>query len=150
MPGYATLEEAVYYAADTARAVYRDRHEAISVVYEQDGRFFFTPPRSQGQRSGSNAQQKVEIPKGSARYIVHNHPGGKGEDVFSQDDIEMAEQLRVPSAIIFGREQAKIRVFRPGHSIVTAVQDRGTRRAQRTSLGDPFDWKPPPAGQGTP
>jgi hypothetical protein len=145
MPAYDSLEAAVYYAADAARAIYGNKREAISIVYEQDGRFHFTPPVSEQEAHGPHrAKAAIPIPKGSARYIVHNHPSGDRDHLFSENDIAMAHELRVPSAIIFGRETPTIRVFQPDSTSVTRV-----RRA-RASLGDAFNWKPPAAGQGNP
>lgn len=138
MPAYDSLEAAIYYAADAARAIYGNKREAISIVYEQDGRFFFTPPTSEQRGRGPyRAKATIQVPKGSVRYLVHNHPSGPSDSLFSEDDIAMAQELGVPSAIIFGREAPTIRVFQPGATNVKRV-----RRA-RSSLGEPFDWRPP-------
>lgn len=145
MVEYDSLNEAVYQAAAAARAAYEDRYEAISVVYELDGKFFFTPPYTSGQKSGANTRANVKFPKGAQlRFIVHNHPSGAGASTFSQEDIEVAERLGLPSAIVFGRDEPTIRVFHPGTTSTRTAVDKGTRRAVRISDGDPFDWPPAP------
>ena len=136
---YQTLDEAVYYAAEAAREIYADRQEAMSLVYEKEGQFFFTPPASR-QRSSKDVRTTVAIPKGSLRFIVHNHPAGEGQDTFPEEDLAAAERLKVPSAITFGRAASTIRVFRPGVTAVIETLNQGTRTRQ--SKGEDFLFNP--------
>lgn len=136
---YSSVDEAVHHAAQAARAIYANNSEAISIVYEVDGKFYFTPPASRG-RSNKQASNTVKIPPGSARFIVHNHPSGEAAAEFNEDDISIADKLGVPSAIIFGDADPSIRVYRPGQSRVKQSLVQGQRI--RTSLGDPFVWPP--------
>lgn len=134
---YDTLNDAVYQAAVKTRAIYGNQHEAISVVYEgKDGKFYFTEPTT-GEKSNSRVNAKLEIPKGSARFIVHNHPDGKDNDAFSDDDLANAERLKVPSAIIFGKDPT-IRIYTPGVTKTDSIPVRGSRNRQRMSKGDEF------------
>lgn len=131
---YETLNEAVYHAALATREKYGNKDEAISVVYEENGRFHFTEPFSE-KRNSEKVKGRFKIPKGGLRFIVHNHPDGKENDKFSDDDIENAERLGVPSAIIFGADPT-IRIYTPN---VTKTERRGTRTdITRVSRGDEF------------
>lgn len=132
--GYETLNEAVYYAALATREKYGNKHEAISVIFEKDGRFHYTPPLSE-KESSKNVKAQVTIPKGGLRFVVHNHPPGSENEKFSDTDIGNAERLGVPSAIIFGSDPT-IRIFTPG---ATRIEREGTSaKAKRVSLGDEF------------
>jgi hypothetical protein len=145
MDGYATLEEAVHQAGLAAWTQNANRYEAMSIVYEHNGQFYFTPPKASGQRNNSDARATIKFPKGAKpRFVVHNHPEGEGAARFSQPDLETAEQHNLPSAIVFGRAAPQMRVYKPGASPTRF--ERSQRREYRVSDGEPFEWKPPAAG----
>lgn len=137
---FATLDEAMYEAAQAARSSRENRKEAMSVVYEHNGRFYFTEPQS--QENDERVRADVKIPR-SARVagIVHNHPPGKDNDKFSPTDVEMAETLKVPSLIIYGDDASKeptMRLFTPGKTKMGGSMGRGVGLRKRWSEGDEF------------
>lgn len=135
MDGVEDINQAIYQAAVEARSVYEDKEEAISLIYEKEGKYYFTPPYSTHAKE-DRGRAKVTIPKGSLRYIVHNHPSGKGADKFSGEDIDIADKLGVPSAIIFGKNPV-IRTYIPGETKTSRHYSGG-----KQSAGDEFDMSP--------
>jgi hypothetical protein len=137
--GYDTLDTALIEAATATRELHGNRYESISLVYEKDGRYYFTPPATQ-RKSDKQVKAAISFPKGAtARMLVHNHPEASDHDRFSAEDVQMATALKVPSAIIFGKDAPTIRVFTPGVSKVEGPQ-RGPRAKlhQQTSKGEEF------------
>lgn len=134
MDPYESLNDAIYYAAKAAREKFANKAEAITIVYEHDGKFFFAPPTTT-KRGDSKAQGAFKIPKTAVvRGIVHNHPEGRESDRFSPDDLAMAEKLKVPSAIVFGGSNPTIRLFTPGQTKI----ESDPRRRLKWSMGDSF------------
>lgn len=145
MDGYDTVDEAIHDAATAARSQYGNHYEAMLLVYELGGRYYFDPPHTDPNKSGANVRARIVIPKGAKpAALVHNHPAGAGMAEFSQEDVEVAERLKIPSAIIYGRNDPVIRLFRPGASPMRMSRDGGSGRPIRVSDGEPFEWKPPP------
>jgi hypothetical protein len=132
--GYDSLLEAQKAAANVARTVYKDKHEAISLVYEKDGKFYYTPPvnRNDAAAGNSHASANIQIPAGSLRSLVHNHPNGVDNHLFSEDDTTMANKYKVPSVIIYGHDVPSYKIYMPGDPI---DQDaRGIKYALGKSL----------------
>jgi hypothetical protein len=116
-----SMEAAVQAALQEAVHVTKDRKEVGGVIFERDGKFFYSPPANEAKRgrgvTDSRKGQfrvKVQVPKGAkVRGVYHNHPSHSGRSsgpVFSPDDVNMSNQLGVPSYITFGGE---MRVFDP-------------------------------------
>lgn len=144
MDAYDTVNEAVYHAATATREKFANKGEAISLVYQKDGKFYFTEP--QGQDETASVRGEFKIPKGATlAHIIHNHPDGTGDNTyFSPGDIEMATQLKIPSAIIFGADP-HISIYTPG---VTPVERFGTgAKRMNRSKGSPFTAWPPQVAQ---
>jgi hypothetical protein len=130
-----TLNDAFYSAANAVREKFGNQEEAISILYELGGKFYFADPVGRGSDNRTAGQFK--IPKAARlRGIVHNHPEADLNDRFSPDDIENAERLGVPSAIIFGSTAPQIRLFTPGQTPV-----RKDHRL-RYSYGEPYAPEP--------
>lgn len=133
MDGFDSENEAVYQAAQATRAVYQNKAEAISIVYQDGDRYYFTPPDTQfREKAAASTAQRIPA-SAKVVHLVHNHPKGKGgDDEFSEDDIGNANRLKVPSTIIYG-EQGIMRTFMPGKSRVRTLV--GPRKA---SYGEEF------------
>ncbi len=145
MSSYATLDDAIYEAANATRESTSDKTEAITAIYKrQDGSFGFGAPVSQGKRKGVSASLK--FPKGSAlAALVHNHPGAgdvdEGQSEFSAADVEMAKSLGIPSAITFGSDMS-IRTYLPGVDKLLSHRGSNGGKSQLYSAGSPFDYIP--------
>jgi hypothetical protein len=141
-----SLEEAVYRAAQHARSVYDNRNEAISLVYEHEGKFYYTLPRnSAAGQKGGHTQAVLSVPPNSARYIVHNHPQGQDMVSFSENDINMAEKMKIPSVIVYDGEEKNsmaLRRYVPGQSKIFTKYDNKIRSSTKRSLGEPFEYVP--------
>ena len=131
MVGFSTIEDAA--AAALVHAVARSRasrrqSEYMGAVYEQDGRYYYTEPRSLHSRTGGAT--RLQIPTGSLRALYHNHPPGGGNDRFSPEDIKMARKLGVPSFVSIAPTKKRgkrapgaesLRAYYPGQT----TDDRG-------------------------
>lgn len=135
MDGFESIEDAIFSAAERTREVTSDRSEAITLVYEKDGKFFYVEP--QGDGTYGRVKQALKFPKGSRiAALVHNHPrelAGVGKDGmldhFSPADIKQAQALNVPSYIAFG-DSMRINEYLP------------QERAPRISKGREFNHIP--------
>lgn len=141
---YNVFEEAVRAALRACWEKSQNKHEFISVVYEVDGQYLFTEPSSTSTTGRSRtATAAVKIPEGSLRAIVHNHPKGKSNEIFSGKDVEQAEKLGVPSFIIFAPREGgpEMRVYRPGQTETQTRlpgQSSNYQGLLKTSNGDKF------------
>lgn len=81
------------------------------------GKYAYTQPVGQGK--GAHFSAAISVPAGwQLKALYHTHPKGDNSTWFSQDDISMAHQLKLPSYIL-PRADNKIRMFEPGKTPVT-------------------------------
>ena len=82
------------------------------------GMYAYTQPTSQGD--GYHFSARIQMPRGwQLSAIFHTHPSGDNSLMFSGDDVNMAQQLKVPSYIL-PADDNKIRLFDPTASKVVA------------------------------
>jgi hypothetical protein len=124
-----------------------DVEQAAVILQRPDGSHVYS---TLVQHSHDDFQLKASFPKGwKISGIVHSHPGqDDAAKYFSQDDVNVADQLKVPSYIRFNKD-ASIRKYVAGR---TAVQNYrpvggGSIKGGHVSLGDPLDAPPPAAPQ---
>lgn len=145
MSDYESLDDAIYAAAEATRAATGDKKEAMTGIYRRpDGKYAFGLPATEGKRSSFSGS--VKFPKGSVlAALVHNHPGAsvadEGQSKFSQEDIDIATQLGLPSIITFGSDMAISR-YTPGVDNVLRGKANSQARSARYSIGTPFDYIP--------
>lgn len=115
--------------------------ERIAVILKRpDGQY--VPSTVAVSDSGHSSQLRVAVPKGHALAgLVHSHPGDDDTSLqFSDDDLNVADQLKVPSYVRFAKDD-NIRKYVPGESKtfkVTGNDARGGIQYQRASTGDPL------------
>lgn len=115
--------------------------ERIAVIVKRpDG--MYSPSTVTEPQGGDSSALAIGLPQGYALAgIVHSHPGRDATSrEFSQDDIDTANALKVPSFIRFARD-GSIAKFVPGQSKVfnVAAQDmHGNNTTARASYGDPI------------
>lgn len=133
-PAYDSVDE----ASRALAATFPDReHETAGMVYKSaDGKYRFSTTIS---GSGDHFALQAAVPAGaSLAAIVHSHPGNDAlGQRFSQDDIETANKLKLPSYVRF-LDRNSVRAYRPG---ITKTQDMpmsGSKFSQRVSRGDPL------------
>lgn len=121
--GYDTPKEAVIAALKEAIPK-SSQFEHAGALYEKDGKFFFTEPKSNGEND--SVKVKVRFPKGAKLVaLYHTHPDGRRSEVFSPNDIAIATQLDIP--YFMGHVNGTVRVFKPGVSEVTKMRGRRLR-----------------------
>lgn len=104
-----------------------------------------------GQSDGTHFAAAVGVPQGwTLQSTYHTHPSGQRSTQFSDDDINTAQQLKVPSYIL-ARDDNKVRMFDPASSKIQR-DSGGDRFANRFSSGSVVDETPPtpPAPQTPP
>lgn len=112
--------------------------EHIALLYN-DGGLQHTPFRSQDREGASRGS--FQIPGGSLRALVHNHPlsGNSRKDKyraqFSSDDVRQAAKLRVPSYIQVGHEIRRLDPrpnmsidHQPGEAVLAQIPVEQIRR----------------------
>lgn len=92
-------------AAAALFAIAHERFENIGLLYQDGAGFSRTPTQTRDQEG--NVRGQFVVPHGSLRGLFHNHPHLKGTNAssrekFSDDDIEQAIKLGVPSYISAG------------------------------------------------
>src|SRR5690606_18825395 len=103
--GYDTVDDAASAALGLVSKNRKSRkQEFIGLIYQdpETGKYLFTEPQT--QRDANKSKGAFKVPKGSARALFHNHPSGganKG-DLFSSDDIAMANSSGLLSYIAAG------------------------------------------------
>ncbi len=115
---YSSSLNAVEAGLKAASAHYRSEYGGI--VYELNGHYYYTPPVT--VEESSEVRFEIEILR-SAHIVAlyHTHTPGALSSLFSQDDIEVANKLHVPS-YIFVLDKSEIKCYVPG---VTPVFERG-------------------------
>ncbi len=117
--------------------------ESAGVLYSNDnGEHSYSAPITQNQHDGFGLRAQVQ--KGhKIAGIYHNHPGDDGDgQVFSPNDIAVANQLKVPSYIYFEHD-GTVRKYVPGQTQTTTRYPAGSRNPVKVSRGDPVNLPTP-------
>lgn len=131
---YTSAQEAVLQAMREAIELSK-KDEFGGLIYELDGKFYYTPPESSGKKG--ELRIKARVPKGSNLHgVYHTHTKGtEGSDRFSAYDVDIANKLGMP--YYMGHTGSReVRVFTPGKTETTRVISPGGGRAQLESMGD--------------
>jgi hypothetical protein len=106
----------------------------------------YAPTDPVGQNDGSHFAAAVSVPKGwQLHSTYHTHPSGDRSTQFSDDDINMSQQLKAPSYIL-ARDDDKIRMFDPASSKVLKSYSGGglsNNSNNKYSIGGLVDEAPP-------
>lgn len=108
--------------------------ERSAAVYKmQDGSYRYSTVNTDGTRD--QFAMRVAIPQGAKlAAIVHNHPGTDNDaGVFSPQDLQMADQLKVPSYIRFNSDNS-LRSYTPGKTKTTLTGTGLSRK--KVAVGD--------------
>jgi hypothetical protein len=87
------------------------------VLYNpQTKKYAYTVPTGDG--NGEHFSARIQVPQGyQLQGLFHSHPTGADSTAFSNDDINMANQLKMPSYILPYADN-KIRRFDPGKTSI--------------------------------
>lgn len=109
--------------------------EQAGVLYKNTaGKFGYSIPTS--QKDESFKLRAVNTPEQTLAGIFHTHPGTDSlGQVFSPNDIQIAQQLTMPSYVQFMKD-GSIRSFTPGKTRTSDMMVSGTR--ERVAKGDPL------------
>ena len=118
--------------------------QSAALFKRDDGKYLYSAAVTNADHD--NFGMRVQLPKGTTLAgIVHSHPGTDDlGQYFSSNDIDIANQLKVPSYIRFLRDDS-IRRYTPGQTSTANLRGFGTHVA----TGDPLTL-PPPTAVATP
>jgi hypothetical protein len=118
--------------------------ESAGVLYQNkaDSQFSASNLVGQGERDAFALRAKVQ-PGHALAGIFHNHPGDDNNgQVFSPRDIQIAEQLKVPSYVYF-EKTGQIRKYVPGKTATRSIPDPLSPRDRiKVADGDPVSVPP--------
>lgn len=110
--------------------------QSAALFQRPDGKFSYSAAVTNADHDTFG--MRVQLPKGTAlAAIVHSHPGTDDlGQYFSTNDIDIANQLKVPSYIRFLRDDS-IRKYVPGQTSTTNLRGYGTHVATGDALNLP-------------
>lgn len=110
--------------------------QSAALFLRPDGKYAYSSAVTNSDHD--NFGMRVQLPKGTTLAgIVHSHPGDDDlGQYFSTNDINVANQLKVPSYIRFLRDDS-IRRYTPGQTATTNLRGYGTHVAQGDALNLP-------------
>jgi hypothetical protein len=112
--------------------------ETAGVIYQcPDGKFRYST--SIGGRDDS-FELAAQIPKGyTLAAIVHTHPGKDAQgQVFSPNDLKVAQSLKLPSYVRFLNDNS-LRRYVAGQTPTQSMNINGARFGSKVARGDPVD-----------
>ena len=142
-PEYDTTDAAAHVLANLFAK--GGNNETAGILYKTpSGKYVYSTTL---QGDGDHFELRAGVPKGhSIAGIVHTHPtDDPASQVFSQNDIDVASQLKVPSYVRFLHDNST-RKFVPGVTKAEYTPVSGSVRGQHTAKGiDVPATVPPPA-----
>jgi len=110
--------------------------QSVALFLRPDGKYSYSSAVTNADHD--NFGMRVQLPKGTTLAgILHGHPGNDDlGQYFSSNDINVANQLKVPSYIRFLRDDS-IRRYTPGKTSTTYLRGFGTHAATGDALNLP-------------
>lgn len=119
--------------------------QAAILIQKPDGSYAYSTVAH--QKDHDNFALQAAIPHGhKLAGIVHSHPGDDDNgQVFSPHDLDVADQLKVPSFVRFLKDDS-VRSYTPGKTKTSFIKQAGTKLQSRVADGDPIaQIQPAPA-----
>ena len=116
--------------------------QAAAIIKGTDGQYRYTTSVPGTQ---DNFSMHVGLRQGeSLAGIMHSHPGTDNDaKVFSPNDIDTANQLKVPSYVQFSGQNNAIRMYTPGVTKTRSVPSQGYQAGNmQVADGDPLPAPP--------
>lgn len=119
-------------------ALTKDSEQAAVVIRRPDGTYGYSTVAP--QQTHDSFALRAGIPKEySLAGIVHSHPGTDAiAGVFSPQDLQVAESLKVPSFIRFNNDNS-LRQYVPGTTKTQQTFIDGSKFGVKSALGDPVE-----------
>lgn len=140
-------------AVSKSFAQQKDTEQAAVVIKRPDGTYGYSTVAP--QETHDSFALRAQFPKDHVLAgIVHSHPGTDAlGQVFSPQDLQVAETLKVPSYIRFVNDNT-IRQYVPGTTKTQNTQVAGNKFGVRSAVGDPIEQEPispppPPSSAST-
>lgn len=141
-PQHQSLDLAAHGFRKTLKAL--DDSEQAGIIYKDaNGQYRYSIPTTQSEHDSFALQAAVNKDQQIAG-IFHTHPGTDDlGQVFSPDDLAVANQLKVPSYVLFLKD-GSLRKYIPGQTPTQQMAKMGGSRVNTlaTSRGEPV--QPPP------
>jgi hypothetical protein len=116
--------------------------QAAIILKHKDGSYHYSTVAP--QKDHDSFSLKVAFPKEySIAGVVHSHPGNDDlAGMFSPRDLDVADQLKVPSFIRFLKDNS-IRKYIPGKTRTDSMRQTGSMQQIRTARGDALEPQAP-------
>jgi hypothetical protein len=140
------MDEAAHRAFDGIKGA-RAIENAGFIVQNADGKFAYSSPVTQNNHDSFSL--RAQIQQGHRLVgLYHTHPGTDSDaSLFSPDDVNVANQLKVPSYIMTP-EDGIVRRYTPGKSATFDTHARGV--SSKASQGEVIDDPEPLASFAQP
>lgn len=144
--GYDDLDSAAHGFAGRLGDRNKNLESAGVLFTGKDGKYKYSIPTTQHQRDGF-ALRMQQTDDSKLGGIFHTHPGTDADgQVFSPNDIRVADKLKVPSYVMF-EKTGQIRKYVPGVTKTKRVYIPGSLDEDYSADGDPVPAPPDPAKQ---
>jgi hypothetical protein len=120
--------------------------QSAALFKRSDGKYQYSNAVTNSDHD--NFGMRVQFPQGvTLAGVVHSHPGNDElARYFSPNDLNIANQLKVPSYIRFLKDNS-IRKYTPGQTATTYMQGLGTHVSKGDALNLPPSAPDPKLGQ---
>lgn len=149
-PRHKSIDEAAYgLHTQVGKADRHGEQETAGVILKTpDGSYQYSTLAPQALHD--KFEIHVMIPDGTTiAGIYHTHPGDDDDaKYFSQDDLNIARKLNVPSYITFS--DGSLRKYQPGQTKTDYTTAPGSRNTQKTAIGDVVPAPAPPTAEQKP
>ena len=115
--------------------------QSAALFRRADGKYLYSAPVTNSDHD--NFGMRVQLPQGvTLAGVVHSHLGQDDlGQYFSPNDLNIANQLKVPSYIRFMRDDS-VRRYTPGQTSTTYLRGYGTHVAKGDAINLPSDPVP--------
>jgi proteasome lid subunit RPN8/RPN11 len=125
---YSSADEA---AVAALNKILENKYELGGVISQAGDRFYASDPM--GDKKSATFTARVMIPKGEKPVgLYHSHPGAEGEqaDLFSADDVDVANRMKMLSYIKI-LNSGDVKKYEPGRT-----KTRPLSRSDRRTVSD--------------